>query len=251
MMYQTFAYYYDLLMDKSLYQQWLDFTEQRVGALAGQQILDLACGTGDLASLYAQRQQGNGQVYGVDLSEEMLSLASQRVANDQVDVTLLQGDFRQLSQLDLPPLDLVTCYDDSLCYLTNLSDLTTTFKQVAQVLAPQGTFLFDLHSLYQVNEVFPGYMYNYREEDWAFMWASFAGEASNSVTHDLTFFVWDDALGGYDALNETHHERTYPLATVEAALQTAGFTQIQTFGGFTGEAITAATPRWFVQAQRG
>ncbi|WP_125767046.1 class I SAM-dependent DNA methyltransferase [Lapidilactobacillus wuchangensis] len=245
-MYQTFAYYYDQLMDKDLYQQWLDFTNQQFGSLKQQQVLDLACGTGDLALLYAQQ---GADVFGVDLSLEMLTLAADRLNKANADATLMQGDFRQLTDLELPQLDLVTCYDDSLCYLTNLADLQTTFEQVRQSLKPGGTFLFDMHSLYQVNEVFPGYMYNYHEEDWAFMWSSFADDPSNSVLHDLTFFVWRDDLGGYDALNEIHHERTYPIIKVKQALAASGFTEIETFGGFAGEAITPTTERWFFKAK--
>lgn len=247
-MYQTFAYYYDLLMDKSLYPKWLQFSRRHFGEpFKNKKVLDLACGTGDLAVLFAQEQ---ADTYGVDLSEEMLTLAEERGMQDQVDIAWLQGDMTQLSDIGITDFDLITCFDDSLCYLTDLAAVEQCFSEVYQCLQPGGTFLFDVHSLYQMNQVFPGYMYNEHDEDWAFMWSSYADDQPNSALHDLTFFVWRDELEAYEALHEEHHERTYPYLEYQALLTKVGFVDIEIYGGFNDEALEEETPRWLFKAKR-
>lgn len=73
---------------------------------------------------------------------------------------------RELSGLG--KFDAVTCYSDSLCYLENLDELQATFDGVFEILNEGGTFIFDVHSTYQVDEVFPNYSYHENAEDFAF-----------------------------------------------------------------------------------
>jgi hypothetical protein len=155
---------------------------------------------------------------------------------------------RELDGLD--DYELVTCLDDSLCYMPNLADVTTVFQQVAQHLVSGGRFLFDMHSLYQMDELFPGYMYNYKNETTAFMWTSYLGEQPHSIEHDLTFFVWDESIQGYQALSELHRERTYPLADIKQALQDSGFKNVQVSADFGKIAVAADSVRWFFTAEK-
>ena len=74
MAYETFAFVYDEVMDETLYQQWLDFSKRHLPKDT-QNILELACGTGALAVAFAK---DGYHVTGLDLSEEMLMIASQR-----------------------------------------------------------------------------------------------------------------------------------------------------------------------------
>ena len=69
MIYTTFAKLYDDLMDPEMYANWLDFAE---GELASGNVLDLACGSGRFAVKLAEH---GFETSGLDLSEEMLSLA--------------------------------------------------------------------------------------------------------------------------------------------------------------------------------
>ena len=48
MAYETFAFVYDEVMDESLYQKWLDFSNRHLPQ-GTQQILEMACGSGALA----------------------------------------------------------------------------------------------------------------------------------------------------------------------------------------------------------
>ncbi|KRN29729.1 ubiE COQ5 methyltransferase family protein [Lactobacillus selangorensis] len=245
MIYTTFARVYDQLMDKDLYRQWYNYAQERLQLPAGAPLLELACGSGDLAIQFAQ---AGLNVTGLDFSAEMLALADQKQQAAGTDVEWVEGDMRALEGLG--PFQAVTCFDDSLCYMPDLDNVQQVFQQVYQVLAPGGTFLFDAHSIYQIDEFFPGYMYNYKEEEMAFMWTSYEGDVPHSIEHDLSFFVWDDEIQGYQELNELHHERTYPLAAYQQALTQAGFTGIQVTADFGRQEVQPESGRWFFEAHK-
>ncbi|MCP8857810.1 class I SAM-dependent DNA methyltransferase [Latilactobacillus fuchuensis] len=241
MIYQSFATVYDRLMDHSLYTQWRDYTLEQLKGQAS--VLELACGAGDLAILL---KQAGLDVVGLDLSEEMLSIASEKATEADVTLPLLQGDMTDLGEIGT--FDAVTCFDDSICYMPDLDHVKQVFEQVYQRLNVGGQFLFDAHSLHQMDDLFPGFMYNDKTEETAFMWTSYAGEVPHSVEHDLSFFVWDDQIDGYQELNELHHERTYPLADFTTTLEQVGFKNVQVSADFGQNAVQTDSVRWFFSA---
>ncbi|WP_461212922.1 class I SAM-dependent DNA methyltransferase [Lacticaseibacillus sp. GG6-2] len=244
MIYSSFAQVYDTLMDDSLYARWRDYVTARL-APQGQKLLELAGGSGSLAILL---QEAGFDVALLDLSAEMLALAEQKLIAADRSMPLMQGDMRDLAGIN--PVAAVTCFDDSLCYMPDLDAVKTVFTQVAGILESGGDFFFDAHSLHQVDDVFPGYMYNYRTEDYAFMWQSYAGDLPHTVEHDLTFFVYDESIDAYHPMNETHHERTYELADVVETLKAAGFTDIDVSADFGTKAVTPDATRWFFHAKK-
>ncbi|KRM88302.1 class I SAM-dependent DNA methyltransferase [Lacticaseibacillus thailandensis] len=245
MIYTSFAQVYDQLMDDTLYDDWLNYVRAQV-APSGQPLLELAGGSGTLA---VALQQAGYDVTLSDLSEDMLTLAGPKMDAAGVDLPIIQADMRYLG--DIGPYAVVTCFDDSICYMPDLADVQTTFGQVAHVLRPGGRFMFDAHSLHQMDDVFPGYMYNYQTEDYAFMWHSYVGEVPHSVEHDLTFFVYEENLDAYKPFIETHKERTYPISDFTDALVAAGFTDIQVTADFGRQAVAADSTRWFFSAVKG
>ncbi|KRL03212.1 class I SAM-dependent DNA methyltransferase [Liquorilactobacillus capillatus] len=240
MIYTTFAQLYDELMEPEMYRCWEHFIEQQVPKLETASILDLACGTGRLAILLAQKGY---HVTGSDLSSDMLALAEERARNAHVTLPLVEANMLVLN--DLAQFDVITCCLDSLCYLENKKAMQTVFEQVFAHLHPNGTFIFDVISPHQTDVVYPGYMYNYTDEERAFIWESYSGEKSHSVVHDLTFFVYDELTNGYTRLSETHHERTYPLADYMQMLNAAGFKEVSKSASFGQKEISQSTDRWF------
>ena len=166
-------------------------------APAGQPVLELAGGSGFLAVLLAQ---AGYQVTDFDLSDEMLSLAAEKAEEADAQLTLIQGDMRDLS--DLPPVPVVTCFDDSICYMANLEEVQQSLHS-GSVFAAAGRSFFSMRTRYIKWTRFSGYMYNYQTDDFAFLWHSFVGEVPHSVEHDLTFFLYDEALDAYKPLTET------------------------------------------------
>lgn len=237
MSYETFAFVYDEVMDTSLYQRWLDFSLRHLDER--KQILELACGTGALAVEFAK----NGfDVTALDLSEEMLMIASGRAEEAEVAIQFVEGDMLDLS--DVGTYEAITCFSDSICYMENEMDVQQVFDGVYRILEEDGVFVFDVHSIYQIDEVFPSYSYHYQTEEFAFLWDSYEGEETHSIEHFLTFFVEDES-GRFTREDELHRERTYPIETYLLLLENAGFSHVEVCADFIDSEPNEKSRRWF------
>lgn len=241
MNYNLFAKVYDEVMDQSLYEDWLSFTKSSIQQhvhIPISQIMELACGTGEMA----MRLSREGiDVIAVDLSENMLAIAQQKALEENLDITFVAADMRNLE--DMPQVQVVTLYSDSLCYLTDFEDVSLVFEQVYQCLEEGGCFLFDVHSTYQMNEVFPGYQYSYTTDESAFIWQSFALE-EDCVEHVIDIFVRNKD-GKYERFEETHVEKTFSIEDYCASLKRAGFKRVIVKADFGKSEVTSTTARWF------
>jgi len=240
--YSTFAEKYDNLFNDDLYQDWANFVVDNTQA---GRVLDLGGGAGRLAVLLAQRHY---QVDILDLSSEMLSLAQKHAFDAGVDVSLIQADMREWSDWQAEYATIIS-FADALNYLPNLVDFRATLEQVFDHLEAGGQFLFDVITPYQVNVLYDNYYYNNDDdEDNIFMWTSYPGETTNSVDHDLKFFVYDEKIDGFKILREIHHEQTYSLANYQHELERAGFKNISVSADFGKQTVNDTTQRWFFKA---
>lgn len=238
MAYETFAFIYDEVMDAALYDQWLAFSKRHLPADT-KEILELACGTGDLAVKFAQ---DGYDVIGLDLSEEMLMIASERAFAADTPVQFVEGDMLDLSEVG--QYQAVTCFSDSICYMQNREQVQQVFDEVYRCLEEAGTFIFDVHSTYQIDTIFPEYSYHYQTDAFAFLWDSYPGEKKHSIEHFLTFFVQQED-GSFERSDELHQERTYPLEAYQMLLESAGFSEVGVYADFTDDAPTEESRRWF------
>ena len=82
-LFDSIAPVYDELNDSlslGLHRIWKRMTVQWSGAAAGQAVLDVCCGSGDLALLLAEAVGPSGSVVGLDFAPAMLADARQRAA---------------------------------------------------------------------------------------------------------------------------------------------------------------------------
>ncbi|MBC6978059.1 class I SAM-dependent methyltransferase [Streptococcus cristatus] len=241
--YETFASVYDAIMDDSLYEKWTEFSLRHFPK-DKKKLLELACGTG-IQSIYFK--QAGFEVTGLDLSQEMLDLAEKRSREAGLDIPFIQGNMLDLSGVG--QFDLVTCYSDSICYMEDEVDVGQVFTQVYQHLNKGGRFIFDVHSIYQIDEVFPGYSYHENAETFAMVWDSYADEPPHSIVHELTFFVQDED-GRFTRHDEVHEERTYEILTYDILLEQAGFKNIKVYADFEDKEPTDKSARWFFVAEK-
>lgn len=103
---------------------------------AGARVLDLCCGTGQLAAAMTDR---GCEVIGVDVSESMVELAMRNASAAEFMVV----DARSFI---LPhPVDVAVSTFDSLNHIMDLSGLTRVFRNVRASLVKGGSFVFDLN----------------------------------------------------------------------------------------------------------
>lgn len=247
MNYKTFAKLYDDLFDESAYEDWLYYATHFIKNGDGP-LLELAGGAGRLALML--KQAGIKDVTVFDLSEEMLGLAAQHAQKANVDLPLIAGDMREWSDYT-SKFATITSFADSFNYLANEHETAMAFKQVADHLEDNGQFLFDVITPYQTDSVYPGYMYNWHDDETAFMWSSYGiEEQEHTVEHELTFFVYNEKIDGYRQIQEIHTERTYPLETYCRLLEQAGFKNIHVTADFGRQDVVADTTRWFFSADK-
>lgn len=241
--YETFAGVYDSIMDHSLYDQWTAFSLRHFPQKSGK-LLELACGTGIQSLRFAK---AGFEVTGLDLSQDMLNLAKQRAKDAGLAIDFVAGNMLDLSGLS--GFDLVTCYSDSICYMADEVEVGDVLTQVFQSLKSGGTFIFDVHSTYQMTEVFPAYSHHENAEDFAFVWDSYPDEPPYSIVHELTFFIKDED-GRFSRFDEVHEERTYELLTYDILLEQAGFVDVKVYADFEDKEPTETSKRWFFVAKK-
>jgi SAM-dependent methyltransferase len=242
--YTHLAAVYDALMADAPYSEWLDWAEaawSRTGR--PKSVIDLGCGTGNLAIPLAKRGY---DVTGVDLSAEMLSIAYEKMKREQARVTWVEQDMRELA---LPQSDAVISFCDSLCYLLEESDVERTFQRVFAQLRPGGTFLFDVHSPYKIVQVFGNNTFTLTGDEINYIWQCFCDPERLEVEHQLTFFVQERA-DLFRRMEEVHVQRTYQPIQLAGWLREAGFENIVITGDFTWLPPTPGSERLFFSARR-
>jgi len=107
-----------------------------VGALDGQRVLDLACGSGFYTRLL--KQLGAGQVIGVDISPEMIRIASQQEEAESLGITYKVCDALELPNLG--PFDLITAIW-LLNYAKTEDEMLRMFRKAYDNLDEDGRFV--------------------------------------------------------------------------------------------------------------
>ncbi len=69
---------YEEFFVPALFRQWASRVADAAGIEPGQQVIDVACGTGVLARTVADRVGAKGKVVGLDASAEMLAVARRK-----------------------------------------------------------------------------------------------------------------------------------------------------------------------------
>jgi demethylmenaquinone methyltransferase/2-methoxy-6-polyprenyl-1,4-benzoquinol methylase len=110
-------------------QRWKRQLMDLAGVRTGSRVLDLACGTGDLALL--ARARGAGRTVGVDVAWPMLKLAQAKPGGDAI--AWLLGDMEQLP-IARHSFDVVTTGYG----LRNVSALDRALAEIYRALAPGG-----------------------------------------------------------------------------------------------------------------
>lgn len=113
---------------------YADLARQKGGA-----VLELACGTGQLAIPIAS---AGLPTVGLDLSSAMLKVAAQRASDAGALVTFVQGDMREFTLHRT--FDFIFVARNSLLHLLSTADLLAAFAAVRRHLSPEGIFAFDI-----------------------------------------------------------------------------------------------------------
>jgi SAM-dependent methyltransferase len=117
-------------------------------------LVDLGCGTGRHVAHFARR---GFEVTGLDLSEHMLTLASDRIKDQGLNVRFICRDIRDLSDLSDDSYDYVTCMFSTLGMVRGSETRRDIAEQVYRILRPGGRFFVHAHNRwhgwYQIDRI--------------------------------------------------------------------------------------------------
>ena len=130
---------YDLmndLMSAGLHRAWKAYTVMVANLREGDQVLDIAGGTGDLSLAFSRKVGSTGSVVHTDINEAMLNVGRDRLINLGVVLPTLVCDAEALPFPD-NHFDLVSVAFG----LRNMTHKDEALKEMCRVLKPRGRLL--------------------------------------------------------------------------------------------------------------
>ncbi len=210
--YNDFSYVYDSLIDvdyKALCDRLLAFCEKY--SHRPKLVLDAACGTGNFTKELVNK---GFDVIGVDASEEMLSIAKEKLQNN---CTLI---CQPLEELDLyGTIDTVFCTLDSLNHITDFENFKKAVGKMALFLEPGGLMIFDVNTVYKHKEILGNNTFVEEKDNIYMVWQNSLED--NTVNINIDFFV-NKGEENYLRLCENFDERAYTAEEIKQVLDEFG-----------------------------
>ena len=243
--YEALAASYDRLTNDVDYRATVDFyrdiLEQE--GLHPRTAVDLACGTGTVSLLLAR--QGL-DVTGVDLSEEMLTMAQQKAEGLENPPRFVR---QSLQQLWLPRgVDLAVWALDSLDYIADPPDCAEAIRRVYRALNPGGIFIFDVNTPEKLRAM-DGQVFLDEDEDVYCVWRGEFDEQTNICSYGMDLFQRQGRL--WRRSFEEHREYAYSAEQLTGFLKAAGFTGIRVYGDRRMEPPRPGEQRIYLKARKG
>ena len=236
---------YDRLTNDVDYEATVAFYWQLLDreGLTPRTAVDLACGTGSVSLLLAQKGL---QTTGVDMSPEMLCMAAQKAENSANRPVFVCQKLQELRLVR--GVDLAVCALDSLDYVTDPKDCQEAIRRVYKYLNPGGCFIFDVNTSEKLKAM-DGQVFLDEDDDVYCVWRGEFDETTNICTYWMDLFqrrgnVWNRSY-------EEHREYAYSAQQLVSYLKAAGFTGIEVFGDRKLTPPQAGEQRIYLKARKG
>ncbi len=222
--YNGFAAIYDRLMGDVDYSRWADYIEEifRLNNIKPVLVLDLGCGTGSFCTEMAKRGY---DMIGVDLSVDMLSVASDKAHKYGLNILYINQDMTQFELYGT--VDAAVCLMDSINYITSKRGLKKLFKNVENYLNPGGLFIFDINSCYKIENILADNVFYSVDDEVAYIWENRYDRQKKLCTFDLTFFVREGDF--YRRFDEIHKERAYSVDEIKELIENSNMETVSVF----------------------
>ena len=243
--YEALAASYDRLTNDVDYEATVEFYKEiwtREG-LNPRTAVDLACGTGSVALILAKMGL---TVTGVDLSEEMLTVAAQKAMEQGLPPRFV---CQPLQELRLPRgVDLAVCALDSLDYILDPADCAEAIRRVYRALNPGGIFIFDVNTPEKLRAM-DGQVFLDEDDDVYCVWRGEFDEQTNICSYGMDLFQREGET--WRRSFEEHQEYAYSREQLTGYLKAAGFTHIEVYADRLFEAPRPGEQRIYFKAQKG
>lgn len=232
---------YHWLEDPERVKREVDFIVRTLDLPANASVLDLCCGQGRHSLELARRGY---RVTGVDLSEALLYVARQRSEQENLSVTFIQSDMRDLTFRE--EFDAVFNMFTSFGYLENEAEDEKVLERVAAALKVGGRFLLDVFN-------HDWLVRNFRERDWREMdegWVLLEDRRFDFLSGRVETEWIAMAKDGARYIRRSSI-RAYTAAELRVMLERVGLTPKQLLGDYEGNPYGWDSPRLIVVSQKG
>ena len=243
--YKELAVCYDRLTNDVDYRAVVDFYFEilKREQMRPRTAVDLACGTGSVSVLLAQR---GIQVIGVDLSEDMLTAAYGKVSDMENPPRFV---CQTLQRLYLAKgVDMAVCALDSLDYITDPADCAEAIRRTYKALNPGGIFIFDVNTPEKLRAM-DDQVFLDEDDDVYCVWRGEFDENTNICTYAMDLFQRQGDL--WQRSYEEHCEYAYSKQQLITFLKAAGFIHIEVYADRRFEAPAAGEQRMYFKARKG
>ena len=204
--------------------------------------IDLACGTGSVALLLAEKYD---RVIGVDMSDEMLTVAFQRAMEQGVQPMFI---CQKLQDLSLPrAVDMAVCALDGLDYILDPADCKEAICRVYKALNPGGIFIFDVNTPEKLRAM-DGQVFLDEDDDVYCVWRGEFDEKTNICSYGMDLFQREGEQW-YRSFEE-HREYASSVEQLTEYLKAAGFTCIHVYADGKMESPREGEQRIYFSARK-
>lgn len=238
--YENFSKVYDIFMNDTPYDEWSEYIEKiwTKYNLKPSLVAELGCGTGNMT----QRLSKKGyDMIGIDLSEQMLSIAKKKAETENLNILYLNQDMREFELFGT--VDSIICICDSINYILEYNELVNVFKLANNYLNPGGLFIFDLNTIYKFQNILASNSFSETTENAAYTWENYYDSEKMINEFYTNFFIKDENSNLYHRFEEYHYEKAYSIETIKKALTEAKLNIINIFDEFTFESPKADSNR--------
>lgn len=239
MSYSSFAYAYDALTFNVEYEKRADYVTEllRKNGCSDGILLDLACGTGALSKLIADK--GYDMIL-VDSSPEMLYYARERLP----EALILCQD---MTELDLfGTIKGAVCSLDSINHLLKPIDVKKTFGAVSLFTEKGGVFVFDVNTPYKHEHILGNNTFVYEKDDIYLVWQNSFRKKSCKV--DINLDIFTKQSDSYSRNSESFSERAYEIEDICKWLEEVGFSVTGIYDDMTFDSPKENTQRVYISA---
>lgn len=234
------AEYYDLMRQYRDYDKECQFTNNLIQRhhLGTKKVLDICCGTGEHAIRMAKLGY---EVTGIDLSQDMLNIATEKAKRAGVSIDFRCVDVNELGITG--EFKVAYCLGYTFLYMITDSDATSFFTAIRKALSIGGLFLVDFINGLSLIEDFQRDKFMYQNDNTTiFRFEQSSLDKKRRVKHiEFCYFI-DHHDGHIKTIFAEEDLRVFYDDKVQSLMSSCGFNNVKSFGDYALESNDSSIP---------
>jgi hypothetical protein len=146
----------------------------------------------------------------------MLEIANNKAEEENLRIRFILQDMINLTYNK--KVDSVISICDGINYIVRLEDLKKTIDGVSNILEDDGMFIFDVSTIYKLENVIGNNVFNENFEDFSYVWDNEYNNETRILQFELTMFLLTDN-NKYERFIENHIQRAHSIVEISELLK--------------------------------